>query len=52
MGTVIQIIVNPVIRFRKTYYDEYGDPHRIAGTMCYDQYGTGSVVEGSRYHLN
>jgi hypothetical protein len=42
----------PCHQVSKIYHDEYGDPHRISGTMCYDRYGTGYVVEGSRYHLN
>ena len=42
----------PCHQVSKIYHDEYGDPHRVAGTMCYDRYGAGYVVEGSRYHLN
>lgn len=42
----------PCHQVSKIYHDEYGDPHRIAGTMCYDRYGAGYVVDGSRYHLN
>ena len=33
----------------KTIYDAYGQPLKIAGTMCYDAYGRSYVVRGSRY---
>ena len=35
----------------KYTYDDYGDRHKIGGTMCYDRYGEGYVVEGSRYQI-
>lgn len=35
----------------KNTYDEYGNPQQIGGTMCYDNYGQGYVVEGSRYRM-
>ncbi len=35
----------------KYTYDEYGNAHKIAGTTCYNNYGEGYVVEGSRYEI-
>jgi hypothetical protein len=35
----------------KNAYDDYGNPQQIGGTMCYDNYGQGYVVEGSRYQI-
>lgn len=35
----------------KYIYDDYGNRNKIGGTMCYDQYGQGYVVEGSRYKI-
>lgn len=36
----------------KIVYDHYGQPMKIGGTMCYDEYGNGYVVPGSRYLIN
>ena len=33
----------------KITYDSYGRPLRIGGTMCFDRYGVGYIVPGSRY---
>jgi hypothetical protein len=33
----------------KIVHDAYGQPLKIAGTMCYDAYGRSYVVPGSRY---
>ncbi len=33
----------------KIAYDGYGRPIRIGGTMCFDRYGVGYIVPGSRY---
>jgi len=33
----------------KMGYDAYGNAARIGGTMCYDDYGQGYIVPGSRY---
>lgn len=41
----------PCHQVYKNSYDEYGDAYRIGGTMCYNQYGEGYVVEGSRYEI-
>ena len=30
-------------------YDSYGRKVKIGGTMCYDNYGSGYIVPGSRY---
>lgn len=35
----------------KYTYDDYGNRHKIGGTMCYDKYGEGYIVEGSRYKI-
>lgn len=41
----------PCHQVSKYIYDEYGNAHKIAGTMCYNNYGEGYVVEGSRYEI-
>jgi hypothetical protein len=41
----------PCQQVSKYTYDEYGNAHKIAGTMCYDNYGQGYVVDGSRYEV-
>jgi len=41
----------PCHQVSKYTYDEYGNAHKIAGTMCYNNYGEGYVVEGSRYEI-
>jgi len=33
----------------KAIVDRYGDYKNIGGTMCYDRYGQGYIVSGSRY---
>jgi len=33
----------------KTIVDRYGDYKNIGGTMCYDSYGQGYIVSGSRH---
>ncbi len=33
----------------KMTYDAYGQPLKVAGTMCYDAFGRSYVVRGSRY---
>ena len=33
-------------------YDNYGQKAKISGTMCYDVYGQGYVVPGSRYIIH
>ena len=38
-------------RVYKFIYDEYGYRHKIGGTQCYDDYGDGYIVEGSRYRV-
>jgi len=41
----------PCHQVSKYTYDEYGNAHKIGGTMCYNNYGEGYVVEGSRYEI-
>ena len=35
----------------KSTVDEYGQHQKVGGTMCYDSYGQGYVVSGSRYQI-
>lgn len=41
----------PCQQVSKYTRDEYGNAHKIAGTMCYNNYGEGYIVEGSRYEI-
>ena len=41
----------PCHEVSKTTVDEYGEYRKIGGTMCYDSYGQGYVVSGSRYYI-
>ncbi len=41
----------PCHKVSKTIVDEYGEYQKIGGTMCYDSYGQGYVVSGSRYNI-
>lgn len=36
----------------KIVHDAYGQPLKVAGTMCYDAYGRSYVVPGSRYVMH
>jgi alpha-L-fucosidase len=42
---------NPCREVSKYSNDEYGHRHKIGGMMCFDRYGEGYVVEGSRYYI-
>jgi len=43
------IVKKPCHPVTKVIIDNYGKYRGIAGTMCYDRYGNGYVVKGSRY---
>ena len=41
----------PCHQVYKTSVDHYGEYNKVGGTMCYDRYGQGYIVSGSRYHI-
>jgi hypothetical protein len=41
----------PCHQVSKTVVDGYGQYQKIGGTMCYNSYGQGYVVSGSRYQI-
>ncbi|OUR63634.1 hypothetical protein A9Q79_09850 [Methylophaga sp. 42_25_T18] len=43
------IVKKPCHPVTKVIVDRHGQYRGIAGTMCYDRYGNGYVVKGSRY---
>ncbi|MBL1321817.1 MAG: hypothetical protein COA63_012265 [Methylophaga sp.] len=41
----------PCHQVSKMVVDDYGQYQKVGGTMCYDSYGQGYVVSGSRYQI-
>ena len=41
----------PCRQVSKIVVDGYGGYKNIGGTLCYDRYGQGYIVSGSRYHM-
>ena len=41
----------PCHQVSKTVIDDYGDYHKVGGTMCYDKYGQPYIVSGSRFRI-
>jgi hypothetical protein len=41
----------PCHQVSKTVVDDYGQYQKVGGTMCYNSYGQGYIVSGSRYQI-